>query len=419
MMFFTTGVSAVDQMGQLKLRGNIKPAIWNDTIVNEKGKPQRLAMDILADVVYWYRPTEVRDENSGLVVGWKKRFASDMLQRSYAEWADQFCEDKKTIIRAIIFLENLGVLKRVFRTLKYKSGRVANNVMFIDLIVDRLCELTFPDEEAIKRKKKKIDDDDFGKEEYVILEETDAQEIQEKQSISDKNEENTTPYKNVDRLPTELSGDSLQICREGLYKNVERVPTKMSGDSLQNSPETPYKNVETNTKNTTEITTENTTSISLSNHGKDAISGISSSDADMDIDEIVAIVDNLIMFDYLCKNPDEVPEGEVCKQIEFNSILSEVRDVLVYEVFAAPNDKQFNFGNRDNPDFKSNAIVKSVFMKYLNFSRIQSYVSQYLQNSGMVKNVTMYHIKSLYRQCLTQSSQYMSGGRSFYAREAD
>jgi hypothetical protein len=36
----------------------------------------------------------------------------------------------------------------------------------------------------------------------------------------------------------------------------------------------------------------------------------------------------------------------------------------------------------------------------------------------LMADVTMYHIKSLYRQCLTQSSIYMSGGRSFYARES-
>lgn len=413
MRYFTTGVATVDQMGQLNMKGNIKPAIWNDTIVNEKGKPQRLAMDILADVVYWYRPTEVRDENSGLVVGWKKRFASDMLQRSYAELSDQFCEEKKTIIRAIVFLEELGVIKRIFRTLKYKSGRVANNVMFIDLNVDRLCELTFPEEDAIKRKKKKINETEFGNEDYVILDESNAYEIHGKQEQSDmKDEMQTTLYTDDDRVSTKMSGDSLQICPEGIYKNVERVSTEMSGEFLQKCPEPHDKYVETNTKNTTINTTENTTSIS--NHIKNSEDSCTGTD----IDGIAEMVDELIDFDFLCKDAEDVPSEEFCRQVEFNSILTEVRNVLVYEVFAAPDDKQFNFGNREYPDYKSNAILKSVFLKYLNFARIKSYVSQYLQNSSMVKNVTMYHIKSLYRQCLTQSSQYMSGGRCFYARES-
>ena len=103
---------------------------------------------------------------------------------------------------------------------------------------------------------------------------------------------------------------------------------------------------------------------------------------------------------------------------EFNGILEEVRNVLVYEVFAAPDDKRFNFGNREEPDFKSNTIVKNVFYKHLGFGNVKAYITQYLNNSTPVKKATMYHIKSLYRQCLTQSSQYMSGGRSFFAKES-
>nr|WP_232204056.1 hypothetical protein [Atopobium sp. oral taxon 810] len=37
---------------------------------------------ILADIVYWYRVTEVRDEQSGEVVGMRKKFRADMLQRN-------------------------------------------------------------------------------------------------------------------------------------------------------------------------------------------------------------------------------------------------------------------------------------------------------------------------------------------------
>lgn len=68
MEFFSTGIEAVDRIGHINISGDVKPRIWHKTIVNEQGKPQRLAMDILSEIVYWYRPQEVRDERTGEVI---------------------------------------------------------------------------------------------------------------------------------------------------------------------------------------------------------------------------------------------------------------------------------------------------------------------------------------------------------------
>lgn len=45
----------------------------------------------------------------------------------------------------MVFLEKLGVVKRVFRTISM-NGIVVNNVLYLELIVDRLKELTYPEE---------------------------------------------------------------------------------------------------------------------------------------------------------------------------------------------------------------------------------------------------------------------------------
>ena len=50
---------------------------------------------------------------------------------------------KKEATNAIIFLEKLGVIKRVFRTINL-NGLVVNNVLYIELIVEKLKELTYP-----------------------------------------------------------------------------------------------------------------------------------------------------------------------------------------------------------------------------------------------------------------------------------
>ena len=56
MGYLTSGNEIVDAMGSINISGNIIPAVWYRTITKENGKPYLLAIVILADIVYWYRP---------------------------------------------------------------------------------------------------------------------------------------------------------------------------------------------------------------------------------------------------------------------------------------------------------------------------------------------------------------------------
>ena len=91
----------------------------------------------MADIVYWYRPTEVRDEMTGELVGLKKKFHADLLQRSYQQIADQFGITKRDATNAVVELEKMKVIRRVFRTL-HVNGQQVPNVLFLDLNVDIL-----------------------------------------------------------------------------------------------------------------------------------------------------------------------------------------------------------------------------------------------------------------------------------------
>ncbi len=141
---YTTGNSKVDAMAQIQLTGNVIPQIWYRTITKENGKPHLLAIAILSDIVYWYRPTEIRDEGTGNLIGYRKKFKADMLQRSYDQFAELFGESKRSVTDAVIRLEALGVIKREFRTIDV-AGIKYNNVLFIDFFPKRLYELTYPD----------------------------------------------------------------------------------------------------------------------------------------------------------------------------------------------------------------------------------------------------------------------------------
>ena len=147
MGYLTSGNQIVDAMGSLNITGNIIPTIWYRTILRENRKPYLLAIAILADIVYWYRPIEIRNQSTGQIAGWKKKFSGDILRQSYQYYADLFGESKKTVKLAIDRLEELCVVKREFRTVIHGEGLVSNNVMYLKLVPEQLYLLTYPEAE--------------------------------------------------------------------------------------------------------------------------------------------------------------------------------------------------------------------------------------------------------------------------------
>lgn len=131
----------VAKIGELNLEGNIIPHNWYKHITFESGKADLNAIIILSEIVYWYRPTVVKDEATGRVLGTRKKFKSDLLQRSYESFADQFGLTKRQVSEAIKRLEKSGLLERVFRNF-VSNGMKLSNVLFIKLNADKVKEIT-------------------------------------------------------------------------------------------------------------------------------------------------------------------------------------------------------------------------------------------------------------------------------------
>ena len=142
---YSTGNPIVDEVGTMNFTGNVIPMVWFKTIRYPNGAPHNNAIHILADIVYWYRPKEERDEESGQLIGMKKKFRDDYLQRSYDQMAETFGLSKKQATEAVKALENMGIIKRIFKTIQVR-GQILNNVLFIKLVPKRLYEVTFPEE---------------------------------------------------------------------------------------------------------------------------------------------------------------------------------------------------------------------------------------------------------------------------------
>lgn len=141
---FSTGNAIVDQIAEINITGNIIPAAWYSTILAKNGKPYWIAIIILSDIVYWYRPKEVRDEGNGNLIGFQKKFRADLLQRSYHQICDHFGISKKQARCAIDFLCETGVLNKYLRDENTKDGMRLHNNMYLELNPQRLKELTYP-----------------------------------------------------------------------------------------------------------------------------------------------------------------------------------------------------------------------------------------------------------------------------------
>lgn len=142
---YSTGNDIVDQVGKMNISGNVIPMVWFQTIQYPNGTPHNNAIHILADIVYWYRPKEERDEESGQLIGMRKKFKEDLLQRSYKQMAENYGLSKKQVTEAIKALEEMGLVKRHFRNIKIK-GQNVNNILFLELSPKRLYEVTYPEE---------------------------------------------------------------------------------------------------------------------------------------------------------------------------------------------------------------------------------------------------------------------------------
>jgi DnaD/phage-associated family protein len=138
----TTGCAAVDQVGQMNITGNVIPPMWYKNLKFKNNKPHFVAITILSDLLYWYRPTVVRDEATGAIVESRKKFKSDMLQRNYQSFADQFGFTKRQVKEAFDFLEEHLLITREFRNIQ-AGGTNLNNVMYISPVPENIQKVTY------------------------------------------------------------------------------------------------------------------------------------------------------------------------------------------------------------------------------------------------------------------------------------
>jgi hypothetical protein len=134
----------VDAIGKMNFEGNIIPQSWYQNIRMENGKVDLAGCAILADIVYWYRPSEVRDEITGRLLGYKRKFRGERLQRSYEQQGEMLGLTKDQARDAMNRLAEAGLLIiTVENGVRFGNGVIGNGVVYVEPIPEALAEITY------------------------------------------------------------------------------------------------------------------------------------------------------------------------------------------------------------------------------------------------------------------------------------
>lgn len=136
----------VEAIGAIHLEGNTVPHTWFGHIrfgESGSGKPDLLAIMILADIVYWYRPVVRKDEDTDHIIAIERKFKGDKYSRSYSGFAEKFGSSKLQAKRAVDRLRAQGLITTEFRVVR-TGGNVLPNVLFIEPVPAAIATISTP-----------------------------------------------------------------------------------------------------------------------------------------------------------------------------------------------------------------------------------------------------------------------------------
>ncbi|MGL5263192.1 MAG: hypothetical protein ACRDAI_01220 [Candidatus Rhabdochlamydia sp.] len=172
----------VQEVGQLHLEGNVIPHTWYGKILLNNGKVDLISIVILSEIIYWYRPTYIRDEDTGQIVSVKKKFKGHALQKTKKALACQFGFTERQVKDSLLRLEKMGFIMRDYRTILLNNNKMAGNVLFIKINAERI--------------KKSLFDNRLNPKDTLASKETEVKTDEEKEVRTDdlKSKDQIQPY---------------------------------------------------------------------------------------------------------------------------------------------------------------------------------------------------------------------------------
>jgi hypothetical protein len=141
----SSGNAIVDRIGQMHFEGNIIDHRWTQhpLLKLPNGKLNGPALLVLADLVYWFRPSLIRDPVTNQIIEVRKKFREADFWKDYASWADSLGLTKRQVQDAIAFLKKHGLIRFRTGTVQLHHGAFTNNVPIIELVPELLSFITY------------------------------------------------------------------------------------------------------------------------------------------------------------------------------------------------------------------------------------------------------------------------------------
>jgi hypothetical protein len=150
----TTGSPIVDSIGRMNISGNMIPENWYHHVLSENGRVDLVALTILADIIYWYKPSANRDCH-GRIINMYKKFKSDMLQMYYIAWEKKYNISDRKLRRSVKNLVRLGIIRKDIRTEIRNDFRRESGIVYFEPVPEKIYEITFTLPDNTNREEKK------------------------------------------------------------------------------------------------------------------------------------------------------------------------------------------------------------------------------------------------------------------------
>lgn len=118
-----------------EIKGDISCPSWYHHICFTNGRSNLPAIFIFSDIVTWYLPTIIRDENTRAIIETKKKFQGPYLQRSLNDLAEKFKLTVQHVQKCLVSLEKLGLIR-------LHACKVEGEEAIIEPNIERLKEIS-------------------------------------------------------------------------------------------------------------------------------------------------------------------------------------------------------------------------------------------------------------------------------------
>ncbi len=135
----------VDEIGQMQFEGSILDKRWFQCaeLKFKSGQLNLPALVVLADILWWHRPTIIVDEATNQIEAVKTKFSQRELWKSYPVWAASLGLTDRQARAAVKFLSDRKIIRRRTGTFKLSGGARSNNVVFLTPIPNAIRRITY------------------------------------------------------------------------------------------------------------------------------------------------------------------------------------------------------------------------------------------------------------------------------------